>query len=91
MIFIRKKWQIILAIALMQMVTLDLAIVFFDIPKELNEISNIIGAIALGLSLAPLLNIYDYEEDKKKKKELQKLYNGLSNLKIKLEKQQEQL
>ncbi len=87
MIFIRKKWQIILTIALMQMVTLDLAMVFFDIPKELNEISNIIGAIALGLSLAPLLNIYDYEEDKKKKKELQKLCNGLSNLKIKLEKQ----
>ena len=71
MIFIRKKWQVILAIALIQMLNMDLAMMFFDIPKELNEISNIIGAIALGLSLAPLLNIYDYEEDKKKKKELQ--------------------
>lgn len=85
MIIIREKWQIILSIVLMQMVILDFIGLFFLLPKELHTVSSFFGVMAMTLDLVPLLGIYEYKEDKEKKKQLERFCNGLSNLKNKIE------
>lgn len=86
MIIIREKWQIILSVLVFQMLILDLIdILFIDVQEALHTVSSIIGLVALSLVLAPSLKIYEYKEDKEKKKQIQKFCNGLSNLKNKIE------
>ncbi|MFY4796848.1 hypothetical protein ACOTVS_10015 [Aliarcobacter butzleri] len=90
MIIVRKRWQIILFIIAIQMFLLNLIGLFFDFPKSLEIISTLFGVIALNLILAPFLRIYEYKEDKERKKQLQKFCNELSNLKNKIEKGSQQ-
>lgn len=86
MIIIREKWQIILSVLVFQMLILNfIDILFLDVPKILHILSNKIGLVAFILVLAPRLRIYEYKEDKEKKKELQKFCNLLSGLKIRKE------
>lgn len=84
MIIVSKRWQIILFIIVMQMVILNFIGLFFLLPKTLEIISTFFGLMAFNLILAPLLKIYEYKEDKEKKKQLQKFCNGLSNFKNKI-------
>ncbi len=86
MITISERWQIILSVLVFQMLILDLIdILFIDVQKSLHTISTMIGLVAFILVLAPSLRIYEYKDDKDKKKQLQKFYNVLSALKSKKE------
>ncbi len=81
MIIVRKKWQIVLFILVMQMVILNFVGLAISLPKSLSILSTFIGLIAFIVVLAPYLKIYEYKEDKDKKKQLQKFCTGLENLK----------
>lgn len=86
MITISERWQKILSVLVFQMLILDLIdILFIDVQNSLHTISKIIGLVAFILVLAPSLRIYEYNEDKEKKQQLQKFCNVLSTLKSKKE------
>lgn len=63
MIIVRKKWQIVLFILVMQMVILNFVGLTISLPKSLSILSTFIGLIAFILVLAPYLKIYEYEEE----------------------------
>lgn len=81
MIMVRQKWQMFLFVLVMQMVILNFVGLAITLPKSLSILSTFIGLIAFILVLAPYLSIYEYKEDKDKKKQLQKFCTGLENLK----------
>lgn len=81
MIIVRQKWQMFLFLLVMQMVILNFIGLAITLHKSISILSTFIGLIAFILVLAPYLKIYEYKEDKDKKKQLQKFCTGLENLK----------
>ena len=67
MIIVRKKWQIILFILVMQMVILNFVGLAITLPKSFSIFSSFIGLKAFIVVLAPYLDIYEFKEDKDKK------------------------
>lgn len=84
MIQVKEKWQIILFVFVFQMFIMSSIRLFYpSLHNAIVGISSIFGLIGIILLFVPYLNIYEIKKDKERKKQLQKLYNSLINLKIK--------